>query len=47
MTLAIALVAGADCTKYGTLIDKLSNQYASGRDEYPEDKTGAFNLLVN
>ena len=46
--LAIALVTGADCSKYGTLIDKLSNQYASRRAEYPEDETGAYNnLLVN
>ena len=46
-TLAIALVTGADPSKYGTLIDDLSNQYAMGRDEYPDDETGAYNLLVN
>lgn len=46
-TLSIALITGADTTRYGTLIAHLSNQYASGRDEYPDDATGACNLLVS
>ena len=46
-TLAIALVDGADPTKYGTLITDLANKFASGRDEYPDDVTTAYNLLVN
>ncbi|KAI2506456.1 hypothetical protein MHU86_7971 [Fragilaria crotonensis] len=46
-TFAIALVTGADPSKYGTLIAHLSNQYAMGRDEYPCDETAAYNLLVN
>ena len=46
-TLAIALIIGADPSKYGTLIAHLSNQYAMGQDEYPSDVTAAYNLLVN
>ena len=46
-TFAIALVTGADPTKFGTLIAHLSNQYAMGKDEYPTDETSAFNLLVH
>lgn len=46
-TLAIALIRGADRTRYGTLIDDLSNQYAMGKDEYPTDITSAYSLLVN
>jgi hypothetical protein len=46
-TFAIALISGANPSKYGTLIAYLSNQYAMGRDEYPSDETAAYNLLVN
>ena len=46
-TLAIALITGADPTKFGTLTAHLSNQYAAGYDEYPSDVAGAYNLLVN
>ena len=45
-TLAIALVTGADPARFGPLIVEKSNRYASGYDEYPEDVTTAFNLLV-
>ena len=41
-TLAIALIIGADPSKYETLIAHLSNQYAMGRDEYPSDNTAAL-----
>ena len=46
-TLAIALITGANPTKYGTLITHLANEYAMGRDQYPEDVTSAYNLLIN
>ena len=46
-TLAIALITGASPTRYGTLITQLANEYAMGRDQYPEDMTTAYNLLVN
>ena len=46
-TLAMALLRGADRTRYGTLLDHLANQFASGRDEYPKDLTAAYSLLVH
>ena len=46
-TLASGLLRGADPTRYGTLLDHLANQFASGRDEYPKDLTAAYSLLVH
>ncbi len=46
-TLAIALIRGADPTRYGTLITELSNRYAMGVDNYPLNITAAYGLLVN
>ncbi len=46
-TLAIALIRGADITRYGTLIAGLSNQYTAGKDNYPTDITSAYSFLVN
>jgi hypothetical protein len=47
-TLAITLIRGADRTRYGTLLAELSNQYAMGKDEYPNtDLSSAYSLLVN
>lgn len=46
-TLAIALMQGANATRYGTLITDLSNQYTMGIDNYPVDITAAYGLLVN
>jgi hypothetical protein len=46
-TLGIALLRGADPTRYGTLIADLSNQYAMGHNSYPSDMTSAYSLLVN
>ena len=45
-TLAMALLRGADQSKYGTLLDHLGNQCASGRDEYPKDLQAAYSLLA-
>lgn len=46
-TLGVALIRGADPTRYGTLIVDLANQYAMGVDNYPADITSAYSLLVN
>jgi hypothetical protein len=46
-TFAIALVTGADPSRFNTLIAHLSNQYAMGKDEYPTDEIAAYNLLVH
>jgi hypothetical protein len=46
-TLAIALIKGADPTRYGMLITGFANAYAMGRDEYPTDLSGAYGALVN
>ena len=46
-TLAVALIRGADPTRYGTLIVDLANQYAMGVSNYPPDITSAYSLLVN
>jgi hypothetical protein len=46
-TLAMALIRGADPTRYGTLITELSNQFALGRNDYPADLNSAYSLLVN
>ena len=45
-TLAAAAIRGADPTRYGTLIAELSNQFATGKDNYPNDITGAYSMLV-
>jgi hypothetical protein len=45
-TLEIALVRGADTTRYGTLIPDLANQYSMGQDSYPNDMTGGYSILV-
>lgn len=46
-TLAMALIRGADPTRYGTLLAELSNQFALGRNDYPTDLNAAYSLLVN
>ena len=45
-TLAMAMIRSADASRYGTLITDLANQYASGRDEYPNSVIAAKSLLV-
>ena len=46
-TLAVALLRGADKTRFGTLITSLDNQFSNGRDKYPADLTSAYGLLVS
>lgn len=40
-------IRNADTDRYGTLIAELSNQFACGKNEYPEDITSACGMLVN
>ena len=42
----MALIRGADPTRYGTLIAELSNHFAHDRDDYPKDLTLAYSLLL-
>jgi hypothetical protein len=46
-TLGIALLRGADPTRYGTLITDIANRFVMGSDVYPSDMTAAYSLLVN
>ena len=46
-TLSMALLRGADRTRFGTLLDHLADQYAAGRDEYPKDLQSAYGLLAH
>jgi hypothetical protein len=46
LTMARALIDGADRSRYGTLITELANQHAKGRNEYPHDLVSAQSLLV-
>ena len=45
-TLAMALICGADPTRYGSLLLDLANHYAAGRDLYPKDLLTAYSLLL-
>ena len=46
-TLVVALIHGADPHQYGTLIQELANMMAMGIDNYPNNMTTAYGLLVN
>jgi hypothetical protein len=46
-TFGIALLCGADPTRYGALIAEHSNQFAMGADSYPVHMTAAYSLLVS
>lgn len=46
-TLGAAVIRGMDHTRYGTLGAELANQYTMGKDDYPEDMTSAYSMLVN
>ena len=46
LTMARALVDGADQSRYGTLITELANQHAKGRSEYPINMVSAKSLLT-
>jgi hypothetical protein len=44
-SIALAFLKRADPARYGLLWIDLENNYARGKDEYPADLTGAFNML--
>jgi hypothetical protein len=46
LAIAIAIIRGADGSRYGKLISDLANQYTMGRDKYPSDVVSAKSLLV-
>ncbi len=45
--LAYQLIRGADPKRSGLLLQELSNDYAIGNDNYPEDLVAAMNALAN
>ena len=45
--LALAFLKRADRTRYGSLWTDLENQYTRGNDQYPDDLTEAYNMLVS
>jgi hypothetical protein len=45
-TLAMALIRGADPTRYGSLLLNFANHYAAGLDLYPKDLLTAYSLLL-
>lgn len=46
-TIAYGFLKGANPAKYYGLCADLENQYARGTNQYPEDITSAYNLLLN
>ena len=44
---AIAFLKRADRKRYGGLWNDLENSFTRGLDQYPEDLTGAYNLLLS
>ena len=46
-TLAIAFLKRSYKPKYGALVTDLENQYTRGTDQYPNDLTSAYNMLLN
>jgi Zinc knuckle len=46
-TIAMAFLRGADQRRYGTLLSDLANQKTRGNDQYPNDLTAAYSMLVN
>jgi hypothetical protein len=45
--LAIAFLLGADCNRYGALIEKLENDFIQGKDKYPKTVVQAYHLITN
>jgi hypothetical protein len=45
--LAIAILIGADRSRFGTLLKDLQNDYLQKRDNYPKTMTESYNLLTN
>jgi hypothetical protein len=45
--LGMALVKGADRVRYSLLMDDIINQFTMGHNNYPQNVTAAYNLLIN
>jgi uncharacterized heparinase superfamily protein len=45
--LGVALVKGADRIRHSRLMDDLINQFKMGHNNYPQNVTVAYNLLIN
>ena len=46
-TVAVAFFKRADQKRYGALWSELENNFTRGDDHYPDNLTGAYNLLLN
>jgi hypothetical protein len=46
-TLAIVFLRGSDPRRYGVLMSDLANQKIRGNNQYPDDVTSAYSMLVN
>ena len=44
-TMGVTYMRKADTDRYGILVTAMANEYAKGRDEYPESLQAAFELL--
>jgi hypothetical protein len=42
----MAIVRGANTQRFGTLITELTNQFAMGTDNYPEDPTALYEKVL-
>ncbi len=40
------MICGTGPTRFRTQIAELSNKFAGGKDDYPEDMTSAYSLLL-
>jgi hypothetical protein len=45
--LGMALIKGADRMRYSRLMEDLINQFTMGHNNYPQNVTAAYNLLIN
>jgi hypothetical protein len=45
--LAVAIMIGADRSRFGTLLEDLQNNYLQKRDNYPKTMAESYNLLTN
>jgi hypothetical protein len=45
--LAVAIMIGADRSRFGTLLEDLQNDYLQKRDNYPKTMAESYNLLTN
>ena len=46
-SIVVSFLKRSDKTRYGALWAKLENQYTGGSDQYPDNITTAYNMLLN